>query len=214
MILLGGPFSRTKHVRGDPTSILTRVVYTYSEAPNTKRKGMKSELHLLLFATSVASMRVFVFNSTGDGEEPASTAILSKSPEQPLPENFTVCFAMKQDKIDGRSPLLIRDRNNQPWIAISIWDHSGVLGLWGEVGKRDWKMFQVFERPWKFWSHICAGIDTGSGMMSVSVDGRPSVSKHFERLNPIITGGGHICPPPSRICVYACVYAYTRANFL
>ena len=182
IILLGGPFSRTKHVRGDPPSILTRVVYTYSEAVNTKLKGMKSELHLLFFATSVASMRVFVFNSTGDGEEAESTAILSKSPEQPLPENFTVCFAMKQDKIDGRSPLLIRDRNNQPWIAISIWDHSGVLGLWGEVGKRDWKMFQVFERPWKFWSHICAGIDTGSGMMSVSVDGRPSVSKHFERL--------------------------------
>ena len=188
IILLGGPFSRTKHVRGDPPSILTHVVYTYSEAVNTKRKGMKSELHLLLFATSVASMRVFVFNSTGDGEEPESTAILSKSPEQPLPENFTVCFAMKQDKIDGRSPLLIRDRNNQPWIAISIWDHSGVLGLWGEVGKRDWKMFQVFERPWKFWSHICAELDTVTGNISVSVNGRETLTRSSEKLRDGMPG--------------------------
>ena len=32
-------------------------------------------------------------------------------------------------------------------------------------------------------------------------------------FNPIQGGGGHNVPPLSHICVYARVYAYTRANF-
>ena len=143
---------------------------------------MKAELHLILFTTSVTSTKVFFFNSTDDSEQPSSAAILLESPQQPLPEKFSVCFAMKQDKIDGRSPFLIRDKNDQPWIAFSVWHHSGVLGLWGEIGQRDWKMFHVFEKPWKFWSHICTDIDTLVGVMSVSIDGRPPVTKTFERL--------------------------------
>ena len=35
-----------------------------------------------------------------------------------------------------------------------------------------------------------------------------------KQVNPIWLGGGADLPPPSRICVYACVYAYTRADFL
>ena len=142
---------------------------------------MKAELHLVIFATSVTSMKVFLFNSTDESEQPATAALLLKSPEQALPERFTVCFAMKQDKVDGRSPFLIRDKHDHPWIALSIWDF-GSLGLWGEIGKRDWKLFHAFERPWKLWSHICADIDTVIGAMSVSVDGRPPVIKTFERL--------------------------------
>ena len=36
----------------------------------------------------------------------------------------------------------------------------------------------------------------------------------LNNFNPIPNGGGADLPPPSCICVYACVYAYTRANFL
>ena len=33
-------------------------------------------------------------------------------------------------------------------------------------------------------------------------------------LTLFYSGEGVDLPPPSRICVYTCVYAYTRANFL
>ena len=35
-----------------------------------------------------------------------------------------------------------------------------------------------------------------------------------QKVNPIWLGVGADLPPPSRICVYAWVYAYTRANFV
>ena len=141
-----------------------------------------AELQLLLFATSAASIKVFSFNSTDDNDPPSSALFLRNPPWQTLPDKFTACFAMKQDKIDGRSPFLIRDRNEQPWLALSIWNQGGQLGLWGEVGKRDWKMFYMLEKPWKFWSHICGEIDTLTGKISVSIDGQPSVTRNFEKL--------------------------------
>ena len=141
-----------------------------------------SEVQLLLYTTSVASIKVFSFNSSDDNDPPSSAVLLQNPPRQALPNKFTVCFAMKQDKMDGRSPFLIRDRNGQPWIAFSIWNQGGQLGLWGEVGKRHWKMFHLLEKPWKFWSHICGEIDTLTGNISVSIDGRPSVTKNFEKL--------------------------------
>ena len=141
------------------------------------------ELQLLLFVTSAASIKVFSFNSTDHNDQPSSALLQQKSPSwQTLPDKFTACFAMKQDKIDGRSPFLIRDRNERPWLALSIWNQGGQLALWGEVGKSDWKTFHVFPRPWKFWTHVCADIDTLSGNISVSIDGRPSVTKTFEKL--------------------------------
>ena len=120
-------------------------------------------LHLLLLATTAASIKVFSFNSTDDNDPPSSALLLQDQPLNTLPEKFTVCFSMKQDKIDGRSPLLIRDGNEQPWIALSIWNVGGQLALWVEVGKSEWKTFHVFPRPWKFWSHICGEMDTVTG---------------------------------------------------
>ena len=137
-------------------------------------------LTLFLFATSVTSIKVFFFNSTDDND-PVSTAVL-QSPRRALPEKFTLCFSMKEDKIARRSPLLIRDKDDKPWIALSIWNEGGRPTLWGEVGKTEWKMFHVFERPWKFWSHICTGIDTIAGTLSLSIDGQPSVTNTFEKL--------------------------------
>ena len=136
-------------------------------------------LTLFLFATSVTSIKVFFFNSTDDNDPP-STAVL-QSPRTALPEKFTLCFSMKEDKIDRRSPFLIRDKDDKPWIALSIWNEGGRPTLWGEVGRTEWKMFHVFERPWKFWSHICAGIDTIAGTLSLSIDGQPTVTNTFEK---------------------------------
>ena len=136
---------------------------------------------LIIFATSVVSIKVFSFNSTEENNQVLSSAVLLNGPSLELPEKFIVCFAFKQDKIDKRSPFLIRDRNNVPWIAPSVWN-SGGLGLWFDLGKGEWLKFQEIKRPWKLWSHVCAEIDSISGNISVSLDGRPSLTRTSEKL--------------------------------
>ena len=140
---------------------------------------MRPAFWLFLFATSVISIKVFSFNSTDENDQ-LSSAVLENKSSQELPEKFTVCFAMKQDKIDRRSPFLIRDKNYHPWIALSIWN-SGGLSLWSDI-KGEWLKFQELETPWKFWSHICAEFDTVTGDISVSIDGRLPLTRRSKKL--------------------------------
>ena len=132
-------------------------------------------------ASCVNSMKVFSFNSpTGDYDQ-LSKAVLINSPKQNLPEKFIFCFSMKQDKVDGKSPFLIRDRNNQPWIAVSIWKWGG-FALWFEIGKSEWIKSVRVKTSVKFWSHICAGIDTITGNISVSMDGGSIMTRNSKML--------------------------------
>ena len=132
---------------------------------------------LILFSSSVASIKIFSFEPVIDNEKNGlSKVVLEKSPEEALPERFILCFAMRQNNIDGRSPFLINDKQNQPWLALSIWDVGNQLALWAEIGKKDWKLFHALKVPWKFWTHICADLDTVNGNISVSIDGRPAMS--------------------------------------
>ena len=39
------------------------------------------------------------------------------------------------------------------------------------------------------------------------------MKSYADHTYPYLTRGGADLPPPSRFCVYVCVYAYTRANF-
>ena len=138
--------------------------------------------HLLLvcFSTSLATtIKVLSFNSSS--KDHLSSALLVQSTTQVLPERFIACFSMKQDKTE-RGPLLIRDKNNQPWVALKILNYGGQIALWGEVSQSEWWVFQELTTSWKFWTHICGDFDTVTGNITVSVDGSPSVTKTFERL--------------------------------
>ena len=105
-------------------------------------------LILIVLTETAFTMKVFSFNSS-EGNVQLSSAVLSNSPSLALLEKFTVCFAMKQDKIDRSSPFLIRDRNSYPWIAPSIWNLGGIF-LWFDLNKGEWLKFQEIEKPWKF----------------------------------------------------------------
>ena len=135
---------------------------------------------LILLSSCVVSIKIFSFDPGVD--EKLAKVLLEKSREEVLPERFIVCFAMRQNNIDGRSPFLITDKKKQPWLALSIWDVGNQLALWAEVGKKDWKLFHALKVPWKFWTHICADLDTVTGNISVSIDGRPAMSDTSEKL--------------------------------
>ena len=137
-------------------------------------------LILIVLTGTASTMRVFSFNSS-EGNVQLSSAVLSSSPSSALPEKFIVCFAMKQDKIDRSSPFLIRDRNSYPWIAPSIWNLGGIF-LWFDLNKGEWLKFQEIEKPWKLWNHVCSQIDSVSGYISVSLNGRPSLTRRSEKL--------------------------------
>ena len=135
---------------------------------------------LILLSSCVVSIKIFSFDPGVD--EKLAKVLLEKSREEVLPERFIVCFAMRQNNIDGRSPFLITDKKKQPWLALSIWDVGNQLALWAEIGKKDWKLFHALKVPWKFWTHICADLDTVTGNISVSIDGRPAMSDTSEKL--------------------------------
>lgn len=104
---------------------------------------------LILLSSCVVSIKIFSFDPGVD--EKLAKVLLEKSREEVLPERFIVCFAMRQNNIDGRSPFLITDKKKQPWLALSIWDVGNQLALWAEIGKKDWKLFHTLKVPWKFW---------------------------------------------------------------
>ena len=137
---------------------------------------------LVKLVSYVNSLKVFSFNSHIDNHDQLSKAVLMNSPKQNLPEKFIFCFSMKQDKVDGKSPFLIRDRNNQPWIAVNIWKWGGDVALWFEIGKSEWIKSIRVNTSVKFWSHICAGIDTIAGNISVSMDGGSIMTKNSKML--------------------------------
>ena len=142
---------------------------------------MRVEALLVLMARVASSIKVFSFEPSKDNSV-LSTVLLKESPKMSLPARFIVCFAMKQDKIDGRSPFLLKDSENMPWLAMSVWNQGNQLALWAEIGRKDWKMFHRLNVPWKFWTHICADIDTATGNIAVSMDGRPIITKSSEKL--------------------------------
>ena len=137
-------------------------------------------LILIVLTGTASTMKVFSFNSS-EGNVPLSSAVLSNSPSLALLEKFIVCFAMKQDKIDRSSPFLIRDRNSYPWIAPSIWNMDRI-SLWFDFNMGEWLKFQEIEKPWKFCTHVCAHIDSFSGSISVSLNGRPPLTRRSEKL--------------------------------
>ena len=142
---------------------------------------MRVEALLVLMARVASSIKVFSFEPSKDNRV-LSTVLLKESPKMSLPARFIVCFGMKQDKIDGRSPFLMKDSENMPWLALSVWNQGNQLALWAEIGRKDWKMFHRLDVPWKFWTHICADIDTATGNIAVSMDGRPIITKSSEKL--------------------------------
>ena len=142
---------------------------------------MKVEALIVLISRVASSIKVFSFGPSKDSSA-LSTVLLKESPKTSLPARFALCFAMKHDKIDGRSPFLLKDSKNMPWLALSIWNQGNQLALWAEIGRKDWKMFHRLDVPWKFWTHICADIDTVTGNIAVSMDGRPIISKSSGKL--------------------------------
>lgn len=76
---------------------------------------------------------------------------------------------------------MIRGKNGQPWIALSIWNY-GEISLWAEVGKEIWKQFHVLPQPWMFWIHICGDVDTITGNITISIDGLASITRNFNKL--------------------------------
>ena len=106
----------------------------------------KEILYSNVLAGAASCIKEFSFTSSKENTQ-LSSAILPNSPIMDLPEKFTICFAMKKDKIDGTSPFLIRDRNKHPWIAPSMWKLWNGVSLWFDSNKGEWLEFHEMEKP-------------------------------------------------------------------
>jgi hypothetical protein len=143
---------------------------------------------LFLMPFAISALRVLDFESTRNSPPGAdlTSAVLSSSQGGRLPDRFILCSSTKQGKIDSKSPYLLYGEDDKPWLAFSFWLHDNGLHLWADIqqGLKWLELHSVDEKPWTHvWMHICADVDTTTGTISVSLNGRPALnatSKHLQ----------------------------------
>ena len=112
-----------------------------------------------------------------------SSAVVTKVPKERLPDRFIICSTTKQSKIDGKSPIVIYGQANDPWLAFSFWKSDTGVVLWADVQKGSWGGFHHLATPYTHrWIHMCADVDTGSGNLTVVLDGQAPMTLNLEKL--------------------------------
>ena len=133
----------------------------------------------------VSSVRVLDFSSAifASPDTPASSAVLTNLTENKLPDQFILCFSVKQNKIDGKIPFALYGEDKNPWLAFCFWKGSSGVFLWADVQTGNFTRLHLIEKPWTHkWMHLCSEVDTVTGNISVSLNGRQSIRERDETL--------------------------------
>jgi hypothetical protein len=138
---------------------------------------------------AISALKVLDFESTrhsplgGD----LTSAVLSSSQGGSLPDRFILCSSTKQGKVDMKSPYLLYGEDDKPWLAFMFEVQNNGLTLWADMRQGSWLQFHsVDKKPWtNVWMHICADVDTTTGTLSVSLNGRPALN----RTTKLLQGG-------------------------
>ena len=153
-------------------------------------------LFLSLLAFPYAScLKVLIF------EEPIFTrirslptgVILSSASDEDLPDSFVLCSSHKQKKVDGKTPFTLYGEDGSPWLAFSIWLWNSKVVLFADVQRGTWLRFHEISPPWTHvWLHVCAAVDTMTGNLTLSLNGKEAMTKHSEKLKtnkpPLLNG--------------------------
>ena len=139
----------------------------------------------LILATSASSLTILDFTSASlaNQEGSLSSAVLTNAPSEVLPERFILCSSTKSSKIDGRSAYVLYGADGNPWLTFSSWNENNLSHLWVDVNFGHWHSLLKLEKPLTHkWMTICADIDTNTGNISVSLNGRTSMTMIIESL--------------------------------
>ena len=143
-------------------------------------------LVLLSILSAGSSVRVLDFGRAGT-EPPGSSlnsALLVGGSSGTVPERFVLCSSTRQEKLDSKGSYILLGENGQPWLAFSVWKHGAGAQLWMAIQREYWEKLYFIEKPvmTRFWIHLCADVDTITGNLTVSLNGRPSMTVNSERL--------------------------------
>jgi hypothetical protein len=132
------------------------------------------------FPVFVSALEVFDFGPARHSAPGAglSSAVLSSAQTDRLPDRFILCSSTKQGKVDNKSPFLLYGQDDIPWLAFSHWLADDGSYLWVDIRHgRFWGKLHAIENPLTHvWRHICADIDTTTGTLIVSLNGRTSLN--------------------------------------
>jgi hypothetical protein len=141
---------------------------------------MFAPILLLLCPTSVLSVKLLDFDAArrSPGEAVSSSVVLRSSQADKLPNRFILCSSSKQGKIDRKSPYVLRGDDNMPWLTFSTSLEDDGPYLWADVQKGIFSFkLHLVDVPWtNVWMHICADVDTTTGTLIVSLNGKPSLN--------------------------------------
>ena len=143
-------------------------------------------LVLLSILSAGSSVRVLDFGRAGT-EPPGSSlnsALLVGGSSGTVPDRFVLCSSTRQEKLDSKGSYILLGENGLPWLAFSVWKHGAGAQLWMAIQRDYWEKLYFIEKPvmTRFWIHLCADVDTITGNLTVSLNGRPSMTVNSERL--------------------------------
>ena len=140
---------------------------------------------IILNLDPVSSVRVLDFGSAIYAAPNTSLtfAVLTNMTEEKLPDQFILCFSVKQNKLDGKIPFALYGEDKKPWLAFSFWKGSSGVSLWADVQTGNFTKLHSIEKPWTHvWMHLCAEVDTVTGDMAVSLNGGTPIIGRDENL--------------------------------
>ena len=132
-------------------------------------------LQLFCILLQATAHKVYSFESV----QPDEFSFLTLSPNPPvfLPDQFILCTSHIQTKLDGKRFIQIYGSDGSPWMSFNFFKDKFSVGLGGSFGT-EWKYLAIIKEPkLYFWYHICHHVDTGNGLLSISINGKLIVSK-------------------------------------
>ena len=129
---------------------------------------------LLMCSWQASAIRTYSFEEHTN-DEALSFLTLASGPLVQLPDQFIFCTSHQQTKIDNRGFYHIYGEDGAPWMTTKFSLGAGIstsVGLWGNFGKH-WVYFgEVEELKLYYWYHLCHQVDTATGILSISINGK------------------------------------------
>ena len=166
------------------------------------RKSLMDLLQLILVFISIVvsnckNLQMFSNYQGGVGEHGKETSIrdyvtLANDPKANLPDSFTICSSIYVKYVTSTSDhfMEVYREDGGHWFTIVLGTDlrnldtmSEKMIIWSALkgGEAKFAPWDVFEGPLvpiapHSWHHICMGLDTGSGLLRIVVNGKEMVN--------------------------------------
>ena len=129
---------------------------------------------LIFLIPSVNMMKILTFKSNLNSN--MSFATIQNPVTSIIPESFIFCASFKETTtVSSISFFTIYGEDGKPWLTLSHWDYKEGITIFTKV-RHAWINMGYLERfQINFWIHTCVQVNTTSGDLALSINGKQSM---------------------------------------